>query len=125
MSRYAFYPFASFVEPGVIYRYEVATGKQQEWSRVKVPVDPAKFEVKQVWYESKDKTKVPMFLVHAKGLKLDGTAPTLLTGYGGFNVSRTPAFSLMAALWVERGGVFALPSLRGGGEFREAWHKSA
>ncbi len=123
-SRDAFYRFASFVEPGVIYRYEVATGKQQEWSRVKVPVDAAKFEVKQVWYESKDKTRIPMFLVHAKGLKLDGSHPTLLTGYGGFNLSRTPGFSAEAVLFAEHGGVYALPNLRGGGEFGEKWHRA-
>jgi prolyl oligopeptidase len=74
-------------------------------------------DVKQVWYESKDLTRIPMFLVHRKGLKLDGSHPTLLTGYGGFTQSLTPTFNARAALWVERGGVFAMPNLRGGGEF--------
>jgi prolyl oligopeptidase len=87
-----------------------------------VPISPEKYEVKQVWYASKDGTKVPMFLVYAKGLKLDGNNPTWLTAYGGFNISMTPTFSATAALWVESGGVFALPNLRGGGEFGEEWH---
>src|SRR4029453_199544 len=82
------------------------------------------FEVKQVRYQSKDGTEIPMFIVHKKGLTLDGTNPTFLTGYGGFNLSRTPAFSATAALWGEHGGVFALPNLRGGGGFGEAWHKA-
>jgi len=120
----AFYGFSSFATPLTIYRYDVATGKQDLWARVKVPIDNEQFEVKQVWFESKDKTRVPMFLVHRKGLKLDGANPTLLTGYGGFNVSETPFFSATAAVWVEQGGVFAEPSLRGGGEFGEAWHRA-
>jgi len=120
----AFYGFSSFATPLTIYRYDVASGKQDLWARVKVPIDSDQFEVKQVWYESKDKTRIPMFLVHRKGLKLDGSNPTLLTGYGGFNVSETPFFSATAALWVEQGGVFAEPSLRGGGEFGEAWHRA-
>jgi prolyl oligopeptidase len=119
-----FYRFASFVEPGVTYRYNVASGSQQEWFRSKVPVDPSKFEVKQVWYESKDKTRIPMFLVYQKGLKLDGARPTLLTGYGGFNLSRTPGFTVEAVIFAEQGGVYALPNLRGGGEFGEKWHRA-
>jgi prolyl oligopeptidase len=120
----AFYGFSSFVTPLTIYRYNVASGKQDLWARVNVPIDSEQFEVKQVWYQSKDKTRVPMFLVYRKGLKLDGANATLLTGYGGFNVSDTPFFSAAAALWVEQGGVFAEPSLRGGGEFGEAWHRA-
>jgi prolyl oligopeptidase len=123
-SREAFYGFMSFATPLTIYRYDLASGKQDLWARVKVPIDSDQFEVKQVWYESKDKTRVPMFLVHRKGLKLDGANPTLLTGYGGFNISETPRFTATAALWVEQGGVFAEPSLRGGGEFGEAWHRA-
>src|SRR5262249_40101857 len=79
---------------------------------------------KQVWYESKDKTKIPMFLVYKKGLKLDGARPTFLTGYGGFNLSLTPGFSGLTALWAEMGGVFAQPSLRGGGAFGDEWRKA-
>ncbi|MEK6304656.1 MAG: prolyl oligopeptidase family serine peptidase [Acidobacteriota bacterium] len=120
----AFYTFNSFAQPTIIYRYQVSTGKQEEWARIKVPVASDQIEVKQVWYESKDKTRVPMFVVHKKGLKLDGSRPTLLTAYGGFNVSLTPGFSAIAALWAEMGGVFAQPNLRGGGEFGEKWHKA-
>jgi prolyl oligopeptidase len=120
----AFYSFTSFVVPTTIYRYSAAEGRQEEWARVKVPLDPSQFQVEQVWYESKDKTRVPMFLVHRKRVQRDGTNPTLLTGYGGFNLSRTPAFSASAAVWVEHGGVYALPNLRGGGEFGEAWHEA-
>jgi prolyl oligopeptidase len=120
----AFFAFSSFHIPTTIYRYDVAKGSQEVWARLEVPINTDTFEVKQVWYESKDKAKVPMFVVHAKGIKLDGSNPTLLTGYGGFNVSLTPGFSARAALWVERGGVYAVPNLRGGGEFGEEWHKA-
>jgi len=123
-SQEAFFSFTSFHIPTTIYRYDVAKGNQEVWARLEVPINSERFEVKQVWYESKDKTKVPMFIVHAKGLKLDGSHPTLLTGYGGFNLSRTPGFSSLAALWVERGGVYAVANLRGGGEFGEEWHKA-
>ncbi|MDA2924039.1 prolyl oligopeptidase family serine peptidase [Acidobacteria bacterium AH-259-L09] len=102
----------------------MAKGTQEVWAQLKVPVDTNKFTVRQVWYESKDNTLVPMFLVHLKGLRLDASNPTLLTGYGGFNLSRTPSFSSRAVLWVENGGVFALPNLRGGGEFGERWHRA-
>ena len=120
----AFYTFSSFAQPTTIYRYEVSTGKQSVWARINVPVNGDQIEVKQVWFESKDRTRVPMFLVYKKGLKLDGSAPALLTGYGGFNVSLSPGFSAEAALWAEAGGVYAVPSLRGGGEFGEKWHKA-
>jgi prolyl oligopeptidase len=120
----AFFSFRSFVTPQTIYRYDVSTGKAELWARPKVPFKSEDFEVKQVWYESKDGTRVPMFLVHKKGLRPDGRLPVLLYGYGGFNVSQTPRFSSVAALWVEHGGVYALANLRGGGEFGEAWHKA-
>ncbi len=120
----AFYTFTSFAQPTTIYRYEVASGKQSVWAKINVPVQTDQIEVKQVFYESKDKTKVPMFLVHKKGLKLDGNRPTFLTAYGGFNVSLTPSFSGVAALWAEMGGVYAVPNLRGGGEFGETWHRA-
>jgi len=120
----AFYSFTSFHIPTTIYRYNVADGTQSVWSQVKIPVDSSLFEVKQVTYASKDGTSIPMFIVHAKGLVLDGSHPTLLTGYGGFNLSETPGFSISAAAWVEKGGVYALPNLRGGGEFGERWHKA-
>ncbi len=120
----AFFTFASFLTPMTIYRYDVAKGTQEVWARENVPVASDRYEVKQVRYASKDGTVIPMFLAYRKGLKLDGSNPTLLTGYGGFDLSMTPAFSANAALWVEQGGVYALPSLRGGGEFGEDWHKA-
>jgi len=123
-SREAFYGFTSFATPLTIYHYDAPSGEQDVWARVKVPVASERFETQQVWYESKDKTRIPMFLVHERGLKLDGSNPTLLTGYGGFNVNMSPYFSARAAAWVEQGGVFALPILRGGGEFGEAWHRA-
>ncbi len=119
-----FYSFSSFHMPTTIYRYDVASGKQSVWARLKVPVDADKFMVRQVWYESKDGTLVPMWLVHKKGIRLDGSNPTLLTGYGGFNLSLSPGFSSRAVVWVEQGGVYAVPNLRGGGEFGEKWHKA-
>jgi prolyl oligopeptidase len=119
-----FYTFSSFAQPATIYRYQVASGKQEVFARQNVPVQSDQIEVKQVWYESKDKTKIPMFLVYKKGIKLDGSHPAFLTGYGGFNVSITPRFSPVAAYWAESGGVYALPNLRGGGEFGEKWHKA-
>lgn len=120
----AFYTFRSFAQPPTIYRYRPSNGKQSVWARINVPVDSASIETKQVWYDSTDKTRVPMFLVYQKGMKLDGNRPTLLTGYGGFNLSSTPNFSARAAFWVEHGGVFALANLRGGGEFGEKWHQA-
>jgi prolyl oligopeptidase len=119
-----FYTFSSFAQPATIYRYSAASGAQEVFARINVPVQSEQIEVKQVWYESKDKTKIPMFLVYKKGLKLDGKNPVFLTGYGGFNVSLTPSFSALAAYWAESGGVYALPNLRGGGEFGEKWHKA-
>jgi len=120
----AFFAFASFHIPTTIYRYDVAEKTAEVWARLKVPVDTEEFMVRQVWYESKDKTLVPMFLVHRKGIRLDGSNPTLLYGYGGFTASLTPAYSSTAVAWVERGGTFAMPNLRGGGEFGERWHKA-
>ncbi len=120
----AFFQFTSFHIPTTIYRYRVADGQQEVWARLNVPIQSDTIDVKQVWYESKDRTRIPMFLVHRRGLKLDGSHPTLLYGYGGFTQSLTPTFTPRAALWVERGGVFAMPNLRGGGEFGESWHKA-
>ena len=119
-----FYTFASFHIPTTIYRYDVAGGKQSVWARLNAPVNTDDFAVRQVWYESKDGTLVPMWLVHKKGIRLDGNNPTYLTGYGGFTISLTPSFSSRAVAWVENGGVFAVPNLRGGGEFGERWHKA-
>ncbi|MEO8191737.1 MAG: prolyl oligopeptidase family serine peptidase [Acidobacteriota bacterium] len=123
-SRDAFFTFQSFVTPQTIYRYDIAKGARTVWARQSVPIASDNFEVRQVRYASKDGTSVPMFLVHRKGMKLDGSHPALLTGYGGFNLAQTPAFAARAALWVENGGVYALANLRGGNEFGEEWHRA-
>ena len=123
-SKEAFFLFTSFHVPTTIYRYDIEKGTQTVWARLNVPVDTDMFEVKQVWYTSKDGTKVPMFLVNKKGIQLDGNNPIFLTGYGGFNVSQTPFYSSAGVLWVENGGIFAVPNLRGGGEFGEEWHRA-
>jgi prolyl oligopeptidase len=119
-----FYAYASFTTPYPIYRYDLTTGKSTLFRQPKVDFDPAQYETKQVFYRSKDGTRVPMFITHKKGLKLDGTNPTLLYGYGGFNVSETPAFSISRLVWMEMGGVFALANLRGGGEYGKDWHEA-
>ncbi len=116
--------FDSFTLPLTVYRYDLATGARTVWAREHVPIDSAQFDVQQVWYHSKDGTRVPMFLAHRKGLKADGKIPTLMTAYGGFDISETPYFSPLAAMWVEAGGLYAVPNLRGGGEFGEAWHRA-
>ena len=127
-SKEAFFGFHSYTVPPTIYRVPVdsisRTTKPAEWARVKTDLDPSAYEVKQVWFASKDGTRVPMFVVAKKGLKLDGSNPTLLTGYGGFNISHTPAFSRGLYLWLENGGVFADANLRGGSEFGEEWHRA-
>ena len=120
----AFLAYGSYHIPYTIYRLDLATKAEGVWARQKVPVDSSQFGVKQVWFESKDKTRVPMFLVYRKGLKLEGSNPVLMTGYGGFNISSTPWFSATAVTWAEQGGVFAEVNLRGGGEFGEEWHKA-
>lgn len=119
-----FLNFQSYTTPTTLYRYDTATEKQSEWARIHVPVDSAQFEVKQVWFNSKDGTRVPMFLVHKRGVKLDGSRPVLLTGYGGFTASELPYFDPQAIVWAEHGGVFADVNLRGGGEFGEEWHRA-
>ncbi|MGA7615998.1 MAG: prolyl oligopeptidase family serine peptidase [Thermoanaerobaculia bacterium] len=119
----AFVTFTSFNEPTSIYRVDLADGSRELWARPAVPVDPSTVEVEQIFYPSKDGTRVPMFLVHRKGLELDGNNPVLLTGYGGFGIPETPAFMATLFPWFEAGGVYALPNLRGGGEFGESWHR--
>ena len=117
-----FYSFTGFTTPPSIYRYDVASGASAELRRPKVDFDGSKYETKQVFYASKDGTRVPMFIVHRKGLALDGNNPTYLYGYGGFRVSMTPYFTPAQAIWLEMGGVYAMPNLRGGGEYGQAWH---
>ncbi|HZN04306.1 MAG TPA: prolyl oligopeptidase family serine peptidase [Candidatus Polarisedimenticolia bacterium] len=123
-SKEVTYAYVSFNSPPTVYRYDLAGGNSSLWKQPKVAFNPDDFVVKQVFYESKDKTKVPMFLVHRRDLKLDGNRPTLLYGYGGFKISMTPSFSPARLAWLEMGGVFAMPNLRGGGEYGEAWHKA-
>lgn len=119
-----FYSFSSFATPPSIFRYDLLTGESTLLRRSNVSFNPDDYEVKQVFYSSKDGTKVPMFIAHKRGLKLDGNNPTLLYGYGGFSVSVTPMFSVSRLAWMEMGGVFAVPNLRGGGEYGESWHKA-
>lgn len=121
-STEAFLSFTSFNDPLSIYRLDLAGGSRSLWARPDVPVDPSLLEVEQVFYSSKDGTRVPMFLVSKKGTK--GVRPTLLTGYGGFDVSMTPYFSSRSVAWVEAGGVLAIANLRGGGEYGETWHRA-
>jgi len=117
-----FYSFASFATPPSIYRYDMNTGSSRLIRRAEVKFKPDDYEVAQVFYHSKDGTRVPMFIAHKKGLKLDGSNPTLLYGYGGFNISLTPTFSVGRLAWMEMGGVYAVPNLRGGGEYGQPWH---
>jgi prolyl oligopeptidase len=119
-----FYSFSSYATPPSVYRYDIATGEKSLVFRAKVAMNPAEYEVKQVFYTSKDGTKVPMFLSYKKGLKLDGNNPTLLYGYGGFDISMTPGFSISRLTWMNMGGVYAVANLRGGGEYGEAWHEA-
>ncbi len=127
-SRYdrddVFFAYHSFAVAPTVYHYDLKTGTTSLWAKVDAPIDPAAYEVKQLWYKSKDGTRVPMFVVHKKGIALNGKNPTLLTGYGGFNVSNTPAFSGARYVWLEHGGVYALANLRGGAEFGEDWHRA-
>ncbi|MBW4634818.1 MAG: prolyl oligopeptidase family serine peptidase [Iphinoe sp. HA4291-MV1] len=119
-----FYLFTSFTTPGTIYRYDMVSGKSTVFRQPKVAFNPDDYETKQVFYKSKDGTKVPMFITYKKGIKLDGNNPTLLSGYGGFNISITPSFSVGSLVWMEMGGVYAVANLRGGGEYGEEWHQA-
>ena len=119
-----FYSFSSFATPPSTYRYDIKTGESTLLRQARVKFNPDDYETKQVFYKSKDGTRVPMFICHRKGVKLDGNNPTLLYGYGGFNISLTPGFRVSRLSWMELGGVFAMPNLRGGGEYGERWHKA-
>jgi len=119
------YTYVSFTEPGKIKFYDLKNQQQQDWgAKPNYKFDPTQFETKQVFYTSKDGTKVPMFIMHKKGIKLDGNNPTLLYGYGGFNINLTPSFSVSRVMFLERGGVYAIANLRGGGEYGEEWHQA-
>jgi len=119
-----FYSFSSFNTPTSTYRYDIITGRSKLLKQPKVSFSPDDYEVKQIFYASKDGTRIPMFICSKKGIKLDGTNPTLLYGYGGFNISLTPGFSVSRLQWMEMGGVLAVANLRGGGEYGEAWHRA-
>jgi len=120
-----FYTFSSFAVPPSIYRYDLITGKSELWKQPKVGFQPSEYETKQVFYASKDGTKIPMFISAKKGLALTGDNPTLLYGYGGFNISITPGFKVSAVEWMEMGGTYAVANIRGGGEYGKDWHQSA
>ena len=121
--RYGFFSFESFIQPPTIYRIDTVTGKREEFAVPKVPFDSSQYEFKQVFYKSKDGTQIPLFIARKKGLKQDGTERLLMTGYGGFKISNTPEWNPEYAWWMEQGGWFALPNLRGGGEYGEHWHE--
>jgi prolyl oligopeptidase len=120
----AFYDFSSFALAPTIYRLDLKSAKSEKWDAVEAPIDPAAFEVERIRATSKDGTKVPMFLIHKKGLKKEGKTPTVLTGYGGFNINIVPKFSASMYLLLERGAILAVANLRGGGEFGETWHQA-
>jgi prolyl oligopeptidase len=119
-----YYTFTSFTYPSSIYNFDIKTGESTIYERPEVDFDPDRYETRQIFYESKDGTKIPMFIVHKKGIKLDGKNPTYLYAYGGFNISLRPTFSTSRIIWLENGGVYAQPNIRGGGEYGEEWHKS-
>lgn len=121
----AFFAFQSFTFPPSIFHYDLDSRRTSLWAKVEAPsIDPAAYEVNQIWYHSKDGTRVPMFVIHKKGLQKNGANPALLSGYGGFNVSLTPTFNRGAYVWLEHGGVYAVANLRGGAEFGEDWHRA-
>jgi len=120
-----FFGFQSFTVPPSVYRYDLGSRKTALWAKVDAPsIDPAAYDVEQVWYASKDGTKIPMFIVSKKGIEKNGKNPTLLTGYGGFNISLKPTFNRSMYLWMEHGGIYAVANLRGGSEFGEDWHRA-
>ncbi|MFZ0746987.1 MAG: prolyl oligopeptidase family serine peptidase [Terracidiphilus sp.] len=121
--RYGFFSFQSLIQPPTIYRLDTVTGKREIFAQPKVPFDTSQYQLKQVFYKSKDGTRVPMFIAGKKGTRQDGTVRLLMTGYGGFNLSITPQWNPAYAWWMEKGGWFALPNLRGGGEYGEQWHE--
>jgi prolyl oligopeptidase len=117
-----YYTFTSFTYPSTIYKYDIASGNSELYQEPQVDFNPDDYITKQVFYTSKDGTKVPMFIVHKKDLEMTGQTPTYLYAYGGFNISLTPRFSIARLVWLENGGIYAQPNLRGGGEYGEKWH---
>jgi prolyl oligopeptidase len=118
-----FYSFTSFLYPQTIFRFDFTSGETSTFRAPEIDFDPSGYETRQVFYPSADGTNIPMFITHRKGMRLDGSNPTYLYGYGGFNISRTPSFSISNLVWMEMGGVYASANLRGGGEYGEEWHK--
>ncbi|HWE85097.1 MAG TPA: prolyl oligopeptidase family serine peptidase [Terracidiphilus sp.] len=123
--RYGFFSFESFIQPPTLYRLDTLTGKREIFAQPKVPFDTAQYELKQVFFKSKDGTRIPMFIAGKKGLKQNGTERLLMTGYGGFNLSMLPHWNPAWAWWLSQGGWFAQPNMRGGGEYGEKWHEEA
>lgn len=119
-----FFRFTSFTNPGTVFRYNLAKQELTEYVQPDLNFDPDAFESRQVFYKSKDGAEVPMFIVHKKGIELNGKNPAYLYGYGGFDISLTPGFAPHMILWLEKGGIYAQPSLRGGGEYGQKWHES-
>ncbi|TXK72663.1 prolyl oligopeptidase family protein [Mesonia sp. HuA40] len=119
-----YYSFTNYVTPGSIYKYDIESGNSEVFNTPKIDFNPEDYESKQVFFTSKDGTKVPMIITHKKGLALDGKNPTILYGYGGFNISLTPSFSIANAVWMEQGGIYAVANLRGGGEYGKKWHNA-
>jgi prolyl oligopeptidase len=122
--RELYYSFTNYKTPGNIYKYDIENGTSQLYQKPDIDFNPEDYESNQVFYTSKDGTKVPMIITHKKGLELNGKNPTILYGYGGFNISLTPSFSITNAIWMEQGGILAVPNLRGGGEYGKAWHNA-
>jgi len=122
--NFGFYSFSSFTVPSVIFKYDFEKGTSEVYKQPKIDFNFTEYETTQVFYPSKDGTQIPMFLVYKKGLKLNGKNPVWLYGYGGFNISLTPSFSVSRLVWLENGGIFAMPNIRGGGEYGEKWHEA-
>ena len=119
-----YYSFTNYVTPGSIYKFDIEEGTSELYRKPEIDFNPKNYESKQIFYTSKDGTKIPMIITHKKGLELNGKNPTILYGYGGFNISLTPSFSITNAVWMEQGGIYAVPNLRGGGEYGKEWHKA-
>ncbi len=119
-----YFSFTNYNTPGSIYKYDVASGDYESYWKPEIDFNPEDYESDQVFYNSKDGTRIPMIITHKKGLELNGKNPTILYGYGGFNISLTPSFSIVNAVWMEQGGIYAVPNLRGGGEYGKKWHKA-
>ncbi|WP_339697635.1 prolyl oligopeptidase family serine peptidase [uncultured Marixanthomonas sp.] len=119
-----YYSFTNYVTPGSIYKFDIEEGTSELYRKPEIDFNPENYESKQVFYTSKDGTKIPMIITHKRGIELNGKNPTILYGYGGFNISLTPSFSITNAVWMEQGGIYAVPNLRGGGEYGKEWHKA-